>query len=101
MDQCQGRLRFMGHCERRPTVVRDGKHYCWQHDPVRLQEIALEQRRQSAERTRKIEEKHDTCIQRRRLEEDSGVSSLTNEDLEKIIQMGGMSKILNNHNPQE
>jgi hypothetical protein len=34
MDKCCGRLTGMcGTCERRPTIVRDNKHYCWQHDP--------------------------------------------------------------------
>lgn len=27
-------------CNRKGTVERDGKWYCWQHDPVRLKEKA-------------------------------------------------------------
>lgn len=51
-DQCQAQIRLPGslmatyQCGRRGTVVRNGMHYCWQHDPER---IARRQRKRSLE----------------------------------------------------
>ena len=50
--QCQARIHPPGslidtyQCGRKGTVVRDGRHYCWQHDPERK---ARRERRRSLE----------------------------------------------------
>lgn len=36
---CGSAQRNSGNCDRAPTVTRDGKPYCWQHDPERLRAI--------------------------------------------------------------
>lgn len=36
---CGSAQRNFGNCDRAPTVTRNGKPYCWQHDPERLKAI--------------------------------------------------------------
>jgi hypothetical protein len=93
--KCQGDpVRFLGDCARKPSVVRDGKPYCWQHDPERL---GREQRKRAAacrERHLEREAKADAAVERRVLERRAGIDDLTNSDLEVIVDAGGIRAIL-------
>jgi hypothetical protein len=47
---CQGRPAKFTRCDRKPSVVRDSKHFCWQHDPDRLTKLARAAREKSMEK---------------------------------------------------
>jgi hypothetical protein len=92
---CQGKANaFLGQCLRKGIIERDGKLYCWQHDPEKLRKEAAERWEQRKKEIAEIERKQDERITRRKLEEQSGVNKLTNEDLEKIIKFGGIYKLI-------
>lgn len=95
MSHCHGDMRFYGFCARKPTVERDGKSYCWQHDPVRLKQKA-----DKAWAARKIEianmeARADAAIARRILIEKAGLKELSEATLQEIISLGGLDAILN------
>ena len=92
--KCQGRLRTYGECERPASVERDGKWYCWQHDPVKKEQAAREAWKARKEHIAQIEAAADAKIERRQLEEQAGIKNLTNDDLRQLIAAGGMVKIL-------
>ena len=92
-EMCQGHLTTIGWCERKPTVERDGKRYCWQHDPVRLRELSAKRLAQHKEMEAEIEARFLRDEDQRRRNELlrlSGVRDLTNQDLEQIIAAGGI-----------
>lgn len=74
-------------CSRKATVSRDGKHYCRQHDPER---VAEEERKRWEYRNAEWEAKG----KRRRLEHDAGILDLTNEELQAIVDQGGVREML-------
>ena len=96
--ECQGKAtQFLGWCERKPSVVRDGKPYCWQHDPARRSRAAKERQAAAVARTARIEAEQDARIERRQLENQSGVDSLSNDDLRVIIAIGGIRSMIDKH----
>lgn len=93
-SQCQGRIRVIGYCERKPTIVRDGKPYCWQHDPERLAAKASEARAERLARYQAEEAAAEAKFNRSHLERQSGIRDLSDQDLERIIAAGGIRRIL-------
>lgn len=90
--QCSGRLSTVfGNCYRPATVERDGRWYCWQHDPGRLGQEQKEIRR---EQMRAEEIRRDAQWNRDRLERESGIRELSNYELGQIIASGGIRKVL-------
>jgi hypothetical protein len=93
--ECQGKANsFCGSCDRKPSVVRDGKPYCWQHDPERLQKLAKERWELRKQEIAKVEADQDARIVRRKLEEAAGVDKLTNDTLGIIIRLGGIQQMI-------
>lgn len=95
-DECGEKLRgmFMGNCTRPATVERDGKHYCWQHDPKRhMDERAKRWQIRKAElleRERKLEAK----FARLDLEREAGVNDLSDDTLRDIVALGGIQAMI-------
>jgi hypothetical protein len=87
-------MRYAFRCDRKPTIVRDGKHYCWQHDPVRISRIALGQRIALIERERKQQEEFDAKWARRDLETAAQVDKLTDDELRTIVSFGGVREMI-------
>lgn len=82
-----------GFCYNKPTLERNGKRYCWRHDPERLAEEARKRREAERARVADLERKLD----RRDLESEAGFSKLsrfTDEQLKKIIAAGGIDTVL-------
>lgn len=95
IQRCCGKAHlFAGYCDRKPSVIRDGKHYCWQHDPERRRSIAKKKREELAIRLAKKEEEHERYMKRRELLSKSGVDSLADSELETIISLGGIREVL-------
>lgn len=92
---CQGNATsFLGYCERSPTVTRNGKQYCWQHDPERIEQLRQkrqQQRRLESEKAAKLAEAR---YHRNDLLDKAGVSGISNETLELIVKHGGIQKML-------
>jgi hypothetical protein len=88
---CAGQLgRTFGECLRKPTVVRNGKPYCWQHDPEKIsaaRAAAWEARKVEIAR---IEAESDARIARRKLERAAGVENVTDAELQAIVALGGI-----------
>lgn len=94
-DACQGRAMMnMGMCDRKPSVVRDGKPYCWQHDPERLSQLAKERWERCKAEIARVEQEQDARIERRRLEAAAGADNLTNDDLQTLIRLGGIRALI-------
>lgn len=74
--------------------MRNGKSYCWQHDPERLQRIAGEKWERRKGHIARVETEADARIERRRLLEASGVDNLSNADLQTIIALGGVQALI-------
>lgn len=91
---CQGKMTTLAWCYRKPTVERDGKMYCWQHDPVRKREKARKLWQEMREKLAALEAKIDADIKRKHLLTKSGVKDLTNDQLQKIISLGGISALI-------
>jgi hypothetical protein len=93
--KCSSSLsKVYGNCSRNATVEREGKWFCWQHDPERLERIReaeweIRRAARSAEETAR-----DVRWTREQLERKSGIRDLTNPELEQIIQEGGIRAIL-------
>jgi hypothetical protein len=93
MTKCSGEPHtFFGYCERKPTVERDGKPYCWQHDPERRRAKA----RARAEADRQHEKKLEREWARMDLERSAGlrpdqVAKLTDEQVRMIADAGGIT----------
>lgn len=95
MSKCEGQCtRFFGDCARKPCVVRDGKHYCWQHDPERLEAIRAEAYAKRRAETVKRDNRIEAEAERRCLLRDSGVNKLSDDDLRTIIALGGIHAVL-------
>jgi hypothetical protein len=92
---CGAALRgIWGRCERPVTVTRDGKGYCWQHDPVRRKEesdAALEARKAVVAAN---EAKAKARYRHRELERCAGIVGLSDEDLEILASIGGVFPII-------
>jgi hypothetical protein len=92
---CQGKANlFLGHCERKPTVERDGKWFCWQHDPERLKRLAAERWAKRKEEIARTESEQDARIHRRRLLERAGIDNPSDDLLERIIALGGIQNMV-------
>jgi hypothetical protein len=92
---CNAKTRnLFGRCDRRATVERDGRWFCWQHDPERFQA----ERAARAARRRQEAMAHEAEIEARWRRDDllrnSGVGALTNQDLEQIVAAGGIRAFL-------
>lgn len=93
--RCAGTVRgFVGDCERRPTVERNGKWYCWQHDPDRLAEQAKERRDAWRAKMQKEDDAFAARRSRRDLEARAGIKDLTDAELEKLAALGGVRNLL-------
>ena len=93
-NQCEGRLSsMMGRCEKAGNIIRDGKHYCWMHDPTRLDIQRGAKAKAERERKTRIEAEYEARAKRRKLLRDSGVEYLTDEELQRIIEHHGMKGI--------
>lgn len=94
-EKCQGNAqKFAGSCARKPTVVHDGKPYCWQHDPVRMRRKAAESWAKRKAEMARIEAEQDARIARRKLVEAAGLSDLTDDELRAIAARGGIRAML-------
>jgi hypothetical protein len=85
---------IFGRCERPVTVTRDGKGYCWQHDPERRKAAA-----DAAWEVRKAamaveEAKAKARYRRRELERHAGIVGLSDADLETLVSVGGVFPII-------
>jgi hypothetical protein len=93
--ECQGKAgHFLGRCERKPIVVHDGKPYCWQHDPERLQKIAREKWEARKAEMARDDAEFERKLARRKLVEEAGTGDLSDDDLREIIGHGGIRNIL-------
>ena len=84
-------------CERTATVTRDGKHYCWQHDPVRISKECEEAKLARLARYAQEEKEEQEYLARKakeKLMKQAGIYDLTVDDLHQIIQLGGINKLL-------
>lgn len=98
MKKCEGHLRgtFAGMCYRKgkSLVERDGKWYCWQHDPERLAQLAKEKQEEREKRYAKMERKNDERIERHRLLVAAGLEEVSNDLLRDIIHLGGIDAMI-------
>lgn len=98
MKKCHGHCRgtFAGICFRKgkSLVERDGKWYCWQHDPERLARLAKERWEERKRHTAEVERKADESAARRRLLIDAGLDDISNVDLQTIISLGGIQAMI-------
>jgi hypothetical protein len=78
------------YCTRSGTVDRSGKVYCRQHDPGDPEE----NRRRRMEKWTREEARLETEGRHLCLLRDSGVESLTDQDLERIVAAGGIKAFL-------
>jgi hypothetical protein len=98
---CQGRPAKFTRCDRKPSVVRDSKHFCWQHDPDRLTKLARAAREKSMEKMAAREAENDARIKRHKLVEAAQAGDLTDDELERIGALGGVRRMLHLlENPQ-
>lgn len=97
-SHCHGKLKHtFGECLRKPTVFRDGVAFCWQHDPgdpVERQERAKAERMKRWEEIQEMERKFDAKAERRKLEAEAEIDNLSNSDLKKIVELGGIYAML-------
>jgi hypothetical protein len=93
-NKCQGKMTFIGYCDRKPTVVRDGKPYCWQHDPERLRRKADEENKKRKAWYADLDRKEDERIARAKLLKAAGLEQPSNELLREIVDLGGIRTIL-------
>lgn len=93
-SMCQGRMGTLAWCLRKPTVERDGKPYCWQHDPDRIRAKARQRNQELADRHRMLEAKFDAEIERKKLLKASGIHDATDDQLRQIIALGGIAALL-------
>jgi hypothetical protein len=93
-EQCQGKLKTLyGRCERRGTICRDGKFYCWQHDPGTPEQAKADRMKRWAEQQAE-EEEYERRAHTRKLTERAGLDKLTDADLEAIIRLGGIRMMI-------
>lgn len=94
--RCCARLRGFapGTCERPATVERDGRPFCWQHDPVRLEEDRKAGYAANMERLRREEAEREARFVRQDLLRDSGIRDASDDDLRKLVALGGLSAVL-------
>jgi hypothetical protein len=83
-----------GRCERPVTVTRDGKGYCWQHDPVRIKEAADRAWAARKAEMAAADAKAEARRRRRDLERRAGIVDLSDADLEVLVSVGGVSPII-------
>lgn len=86
--------RFLFRCDRKATVERDGVRFCWQHDPERRKRIAQERRDKQRAEDRAREAKWDAADRRRKLEDEAGITGLTDSHLQAIIKLGGIQALI-------
>jgi hypothetical protein len=94
---CQGRAHiFGGECLRTGTVERNGKHYCWQHDPDRL----VKEREARCQKT-----KAENAVRDRRLDRQDVLSEIIRKvashpdfagEWERFVALGGSVDWLRN-----
>jgi hypothetical protein len=81
-------------CSRTATVEKDGKWYCWQHNPEyeakKNKELREKWDREAAERTKRWADE----AERKRLLDESGVARLDVFELRWIIAAGGIHAIM-------
>lgn len=95
IDKCAGQPKsFAGTCERSPCVVRDGVHYCWQHDPERRAKIAKQKRKNLLDKNEKEEVAFEASLLRHQLAAQAGIDSLSDDDIRAIIKAGGIQIVL-------
>jgi hypothetical protein len=93
--RCHGKnKRFLGYCDRKPSVVREGVDYCWQHDPERLSRVVKENRQKRKVEMAERETKVDAEIHQRQLRRQAGVDALSEADLLTIIRLGGILSMI-------
>src|ERR1044072_7966667 len=78
------------YCSRNGTVERDGKLYCRQHDPGDDEEYRLKRMAEYAAQEARLEAEF--VRSRRRELEEKACSNLTDDELRRIIEAGGMSR---------
>ena len=79
----------LSQCTRKGTVEVDGKWYCWQHDPARVERLRKEEEE-------KFDHKWDAqrkAAQRQRLEA-KVCAGVTDENLAWIVSQGGLVWLL-------
>lgn len=94
--KCQGRLSgcFGGNCERRASITRGGRGYCWQHDPERVSRERKAKAQQLRQEIRRREERIDAEVERSALHRRAGLDSLTDDDIRNIISLGGIQSMI-------
>lgn len=102
VSPCHGEMGAVGRCKRNAPITRDGKTYCWQHDPVRLAELREEQRLQAVRRW----DEHVSAATAARarscqLRKQAGIPDVIPDDiLEQIIARGGLQAMLDDTRPR-
>jgi hypothetical protein len=93
MPKCQGLLRgyLRGNCDREATVEREGKCWCWQHDPVRYDA----ERKARAAAARKEWEEMQARVEARSIRSDleiaAGIRDLSDDVLRRLVELGGLA----------
>jgi hypothetical protein len=73
VDLCGARLKGMlGGCDRKATVHRDGKSYCWQHDPERLRRKYEQEWAERKAELEQMEKEADARVEQRRPDQQGG-----------------------------
>ncbi len=94
-QKCDGTTKTYGHsCDAWAVIARDGKHYCRHHDPVRLHSAAIEERRLLREKTLADDDAFEARLARKRLEAAAFLDRLSDEELRKIIELGGIPAMI-------
>ncbi len=93
--KCQGRSgAFAFQCDRKPTIERGGKCYCWQHDPERLTRIARERQAERFAAQERSQAEFDAQYKRNQLIANAGVDNLTEDELKAIAALGGIRAMI-------
>lgn len=85
---------FAGSCDRKPSVVRDGKDYCWQHDPERRKAKAKQEKEARRAKEARDDAEFEVALRRRKLMIAAGVDNLSDTDLQVIANLGGIRAML-------
>ncbi len=99
MNCCKSLKTIFGQCSRPGTVLHNGQVYCWQHSPQRTEEKRAKQKQERLDKylqDQTAERNFEQKIKLGRLKKQAGLDDLTESDLLKIIERGGILIILKN-----
>lgn len=84
------RTKTYGGCCRPATVTREGKPFCWQHDPERRAARAAADKAERAAAEAKIEAEHDFRVRMIR----AGLVHVTPDQLAEVERLGGLAAMI-------